>query len=226
MMKNTRTRCFSGKAFNLLILSLGRRAKRQIMKIFSPLLFPYLCIMALSGCSLFGHSGVEIAPYKVLEKEDALELRHYERLVLATTAMPSGMNDQRDPFYKLFDYISGKNESTKKIPMTAPVFMDQADEATESMSFVLPESFLIETAPIPKDPAVKLEEIVNYTVAAITFSGSLNQDTINTHKIILEEWIARKGFEKRGAAKAAGYNPPFTIPALRRNEVLIPVLKP
>jgi hypothetical protein len=196
------------------------------MKTPSLLLFLSLCVMSLSGCSIFGHSGVEIAPYKVLEKEDALELRHYERLVLVATAMPSGMNDQRDPFYKLFDYISGKNESTKEIPMTAPVFLDQADETTEFMSFVLPESFSIETAPIPKDPAVKLKEIVNYTVAAITFSGSFNQDNINTHKIILEEWIARKGFEKRGAAKAAGYNPPFTIPALRRNEVLIPVIKP
>ena len=94
--------------------------------------------MALSGCSVFGHSGVEIAPYEVLEKEDALELRQYERLVLVTTAMPTGMNEQSDPFYKLFDYISGKNELTKEIPMTAPVFMDQADETTESMSFVLP----------------------------------------------------------------------------------------
>ena len=196
------------------------------MKISLPFLFLCLCIMALSGCSVFGHSGVEIAPYEVLEKEDALELRQYERLVLVTTAMPTGMNEQSDPFYKLFDYISGKNELTKEIPMTAPVFMDQADETTESMSFVLPESFSIETAPIPEDPAVKLEEIVNYTVAAITFSGSLNQATINTHKIILEDWIARKGFEKRGAAKAAGYNPPFTIPALRRNEVLIPVIRP
>ena len=196
------------------------------MKISSPFLFLCLCVMALSGCSVFGHSGVEIAPYEVLEKEDALELRQYERLVLVTTAMPTGMNEQSDPFYKLFDYISGKNELTKEIPMTAPVFMDQADETTESMSFVLPESFSIETAPIPEDPAVKLEEIVNYTVAAITFSGSLNQATINTHKIILEDWIARKGFEKRGAAKAAGYNPPFTIPALRRNEVLIPVIRP
>jgi len=198
------------------------------MKTPSPLsfLYLYLCIMALSGCSMFGHSGVEIAPYEVLEKEDALELRHYERLVLVTTAMPTGMHDQRDPFYKLFDYISGKNESTKEIPMTAPVFLDQADEMTEFMSFVLPENFSIETAPLPKDPAVKLEEIVNYTVAAITFSGSFNQDNINSHKIILEEWIVRKGFEQRGPAKAAGYNPPFTIPALRRNEVLMPVIKP
>jgi len=197
------------------------------MKIPSHLfLWIYFCVVALSGCSMFGHSDVEIAPYEVLEREDALELRHYQRLVLATTTMPSGMNEQREPFYKLFDYISGENESRKEISMTAPVFMDQADDATESMSFVLPENFSIETAPLPKDPGVKLEEIVNFTVAAITFSGLLNQENINTHRIILEEWIARKGFEPRGAPKAAGYNPPFTIPALRRNEVLIPVIKP
>ena len=197
------------------------------MKLSSPLvLLSILLIVAQSGCSVFGHSGVEIAPYEILEKEDALELRYYKRLVLVTTAMPTGMHDQRDPFNKLFDYISGKNVSKKEMPMTAPVFLEQANETTEFMSFVLPENFSFETAPIPKDPAVKLEEIVKYTVAAIRFSGSFNQDNINTHKIILEEWIARKGFEKRGPAKAAGYNPPFTIPALRRNEVLIPVVKP
>lgn len=175
---------------------------------------------------MFGKSDVEIAPYTVLEKEANLELRHYERLVLVTTAMPDGMDSQNSPFYKLFDYISGKNEGTKEIPMTAPVFMDQADSTTESMSFVLPENFTIETAPPPQDPAVKLEEIKDYTVAAITFSGLLKQKNIDKHKAILEEWITRKGFKKTGAVKAAGYNPPFTIPALRRNEVLIPVKKP
>lgn len=196
------------------------------MKFSSPLLFLSVLVVTLSGCSVFGHSGVEIAPYEILEKEDALELRHYERLVLVTTPMPSGMNEQRDPFYKLFDYISGKNASTKEISMTAPVFLEQAHEATKFMSFVLPESYSIDTAPLPKDPAVQLEEIVHFTVAVITFSGFFNQDNINRHKTILEEWIARRGFEQRGAAKAAGYNPPFTIPALRRNEVLIPVIKP
>ena len=193
------------------------------MKIFLPLLLLSLPTMTLSGCSVFGHSGVQVAPYEVLEKESALELRHYARLVLVTTGMPNGMNEQRDPFSKLFDYISGENGSTKEIPMTAPVLLEQTNAGTESMAFVLPENFSINTAPLPKDPTVQLEEIVNYTVAAITFSGSLNQDTINSHKIILEEWIARKGFQKKGEAKAAGYNPPFTIPALRKNEILIPV---
>ena len=195
-------------------------------KIQSLLLSLGVTALVISGCSVFGNSGIEIAPYEILEKEKALELRHYERLVLVTTAMPKGMTNQRVPFRKLFDYISGKNVSTKEIPMTAPVLLEQVNQSTESMAFVLPRSFSIDTAPLPRDPSVKLEEVVNYTVASITFSGSFNQDSINEHKTMLEEWMARKGFEKIGDAKAAGYNPPFTIPALRRNEVLIPVVQP
>jgi hypothetical protein len=169
---------------------------------------------------------VDIAPYEVLEKDDGIEVRHYERLVLVTTAMPSGMEEQRDPFHKLFDYISGKNELTKEIPMTAPVFVEQADNTSESMSFVLPENYSRETAPAPKDPAVQVEELVDYPVASITFNGAFEQDSINTHKNVLEKWVASRGFKQKGAVKAAGYNPPWTIPALRKNEVWIPIGKP
>lgn len=181
--------------------------------------------LMISGCSVFGESGVEIAPYKVLEKEEAFELRHYELLVLVTTPM-SGLNEQNNPFSKLFGYISGENADTQEIAMTAPVFMDQGNNQSETMSFVLPASFSYEDAPKPQDPSVKLEKIEDYTVATATFSGFLKQVNIQKHKALLESWIEKKEFKIKGPAKAAGYNPPFTIPALRRNEILIPVEKP
>ena len=110
--------------------------------------------------------------------------------------------------------------------MTAPVFMDQGDQGAQTMSFVLPSSFDFRQAPVPKDPDVRLEEVSDYTVAAIVFSGLFNQDNINKHRARLEDWIAARGYESLGSVRAAGYNPPFTIPALRRNEVLISVKKP
>jgi hypothetical protein len=189
----------------------------------------FLCVIMLSvsgGGPVFGKSGVEELPYTVLDKEDNFELRHYDRLVLVTTPMQDGTERQNSPFNTLFKYISGENQATTEIPMTAPVFMDQADQATEYMSFVLPEDFTIETAPVPQDPTVKLEEITDYTVATVTFSGFLKQDNIEKHKALLETWIARKALKKIGPVKAAGYNPPFTIPAMRRNEILIQVQKP
>lgn len=193
------------------------------------IIFLPICLIAvimIQGCSVFGDSGVEVAPYEMIKKQDAFEVRHYERLILVTTQAPDGMDDQKSPFYKLFNYISGENTKEQKISMTAPVFMDQIDNTMETMSFVLPADFTIETAPIPQDPSVQLEEITDYTVATVTFSGLLSQKNIAKHIGMLEQWIASEGFEMIGAAKAAGYNPPFTIPALRRNEILIPIKKP
>lgn len=179
-------------------------------------------ILSLGGCSVFGNSGVEIAPYEVLEKDGAYELRHYKSLVLVTTPMQD-LDEDSNPFYKLFNYISGENKAEQEFAMTAPVFMDQLDGKTETMSFVLPKDFKIADAPAPSDADVKLKEIKDYTVATITFSGSLNRKNIDANQVLLEAWVEKKGYDVTGAAKAAGYNPPFTIPAFRRNEVLIPV---
>ncbi len=203
-----------------------------------------LCTFALSGCSVFGESGVEVAPYTVLKtaSDTNIELRHYDSLVLVTTPMNGGMdNGQNAAFGRLFKYISGENIDQSKIAMTAPVFM--SDEAKSegqkiamtapvfmgnnndnfTMSFVLPATMTIDTAPLPTNKDVTLEEIKNYKVAAIKFSGYLNQDTIDAHKMKLENWINANGYKATGQYKSAGYNPPFTIPALRRNEVMIPI---
>ena len=193
------------------------------MKVLLPIMMLCISLSMVTGCSMFGNSGVEIAPYKVLKKEGAFELRYYNRMVLVTASMPQGMDNQRGSFYKLFGYISGENSDAKKIPMTAPVFMDQVNKKTETMSFVLPDDYTMDMAPDPQDETVKLQELKDYTVAVITFNGLLKQDNITKHQMLLEQWIISNGFEKTGSIKAAGYNPPFTIPALRRNEILISV---
>lgn len=186
----------------------------------------YAITIFVAGCTVFGDNQVNEAPYTVLEKADNnIELRYYDRLILVTTPM-SDDSDRSSAFSKLFRYISGENKVTQKIAMTAPVYMDQADNTSETMSFVLPKDFTIETAPSPQDPSVKLEEITDLTVAVITFSGMLERDNINTHQAILEKWIAQEGYTKTGQIKTAGYNPPYTIPSLRRNEVLIEIKKP
>ena len=94
------------------------------------------------------------------------------------------------------------------------------------MSFVLPQTFASSTAPSPIDPSVKITELNNFTVAVISFSGLLNQDTILANKALPQNWINKRGLEINGKVKAAGYNPPFTLPFLRRNEILIPVKMP
>ena len=180
----------------------------------------------LSACSMFGEVSVDVAPFEIIEANGAFELRHYERLVLVSTNMPNGMDTVSRPFRRLFDYISGKNAKKEQIVMTAPVFMDQVGDTTEAMSFILPENQSLITAPSPLNPEVKLTEYVDYNVAVITYRGFLNQKTISAHKVLLENWVALRGLKIIGEAKAAGYNPPFTIPFLRRNEIFIPIEMP
>lgn len=182
--------------------------------------------LCLSACTMFGDISVNVAPFELISADGPFEVRHYERLVLASTKMPQGMDSASGPFRRLFDYISGNNEKKENIAMTAPVFMDQSGQTTEAMSFVLPENLSLISAPSPANPAVKLVEISNYTVAVVSFSGFLNQKSISTNKTLLENWIANRGFKTIGIAKAAGYNPPFTLPFLRRNEVFIPIKRP
>ena len=62
-------------------------------------------------------------------------------------------------------------------------------------------------------------------VSTSHFSGFLNQGSISTHRAKLQKWIMGRGFKIIGEPKAAGYNPPFTLPFLRRNEILIPIEK-
>ena len=190
----------------------------------APLLI-VISFLTLSGCSVFGDVSVKIAPFKVIEFDGDFEVRHYERLVLVSTNMPNGMDSASNPFYRLFNYISGENDKAEKIAMTAPVFMEQEDQKTKAMSFVLPEETSLTMAPLPSDQAIQLTELKDYIVAVITFSGFLNQKSVLTHRALLENWIADRGFKITGAAKAAGYNPPFTLPFLRRNEIIIPIKK-
>jgi len=184
-----------------------------------------ICSLALSGCSVFGDVSVDIIPYETVEKNASFEVRRYESLVFASTHMSEGLDSAYAPFRKLFDYISGNNKNTEKIAMTAPVFLDQHEQTTETMSFVLPANFSLSTTPLPKDTAVKLSELRNFTVAVISFSGFLNQSSILIHRSKLQNWIIKRGFKAIGQPKAAGYNPPFTLPFLRRNEILIPIEK-
>ena len=91
------------------------------------------------------------------------------------------------------------------------------------MSFVMPKEFALQTTPRPTDPDVKVSELKNYKVAAITFSGTLSRSNVAKHRDILTDWINANGYTAISEPIEAGYNGPMTLPMLRRNEVLIEI---
>ena len=57
----------------------------------------------------------------------------------------------------------------------------------------------------------------------IRFNGRADQNDFARETRKLEAWIADRGLRIVGFPEQAQYNPPWTLPAMRRNEVLIPV---
>ena len=135
-------------------------------------------------------------------------------------------------FRVLADFIFGNNEGKKqlsmtgeitqqagtKIAMTAPVQQEKTD--TEwAISFIMPSTFSIDTVPNPINERIKIIQIPSKRYAVITFSGRSTEENLTTHTNELKKYINGSSYSKAGNAKYAFYNPPWTLPFLRRNEV-------
>ena len=89
--------------------------------------------------------------------------------------------------------------------------------------FVLPASYSIHTAPEPLNEDVKLSSQPQKRVAVVRYSGSPHEKAIDEKTIQLQQWIAANDLTPVLEPRWAGYNPPWTLPFLRRNEVMIDV---
>jgi hypothetical protein len=184
---------------------------------------------------------VEEAPYRVVQKEGAFELREYEPQILAEVVVDGDLEDAGNKaFNLLFRYISGENRGRAKIAMTAPVAQERTPEKITmtapvsqqsapggwAVSFMMPSSYTLETLPVPDNPAVVIRQVPARRVAAIRYSGTWSGARYRDHLARLEAWIRASGFVSSGEPVWARYDPPFMPWFLRRNEVLIPVAPP
>jgi hypothetical protein len=202
-----------------------------------------IIIVFISGCSVFGINSVEEARYQVIKKVDNYELREYQALLVVETQIDADFEEAGGlAFDRLFGYISGNNEQKSKIAMTAPVIARQNNsEQGEKINmtapvfeekndggwrfmFVLPASYSIETAPIPLDPEVKLSVIPKKKVAVNRYTGFWDEKVMIEKMKQLDDWVVANDLVAASKPRWAGYNPPWTIPFLRRNEVMIDVM--
>lgn len=191
-----------------------------------------------AGCSLFGKGSEEQPSYQVVLKQDNKEIRKYESYIVAKTTISGSFKDaQSEGFRILAGYIFGKNKSQQKIAMTAPVVQKSESEKISmtapvviasnenkswTMTFSMPSQFTIETLPVPTDKRIQIEKVEERFVAAITFSGFWGESKNADEAKKLKEWMkGNQDYELTSEAMFAGYNPPWTLPFLRRNEMLI-----
>ncbi len=111
---------------------------------------------------------------------------------------------------------------SEKIAMTAPV-LQQGDGLTWTVRFVMPARYTLDTLPRPTDPSVRLREIPGKRYAAIRFTGLNTPETLAARTDELSAAIRARGLVPASAPLYAFYNPPWTLPFLRRNEVMLEV---
>ena len=189
-------------------------------------------VAAVGASNLYQRAATETVPYTVVARLDDVELRRYpESTVVETTA-----DSQPAAFRRLFRYIAGANTGETEIEMTAPVEMSaggatiamtapvEVGGANENrMRFYLPEEYSTETAPQPTDDAVELVEMPERTLAVRRFSWRPTEERIEREKTALLDRLDESNVPVAGEPFFMGYDAPWTLPFLRRNEVAVEV---
>jgi len=162
----------------------------------------------------------ETAEYTVVGSDADIEIRDYAGLVLAETTMSTGDASRNGSFGRLFRFIAGNNSNQQSIAMTTPVFVDP-DPANSRMAFVLPQDVASVGAPEPKDESVELGEFRTGRYAVLRFSGSISEKSQDEAHARLLARMDELGLKALSGPQFAYYDPPWTIPSMRRNEVLV-----
>ena len=180
-------------------------------------------LFILTFCTLYilSYSTVmanEEAKYEVIDKNEVFEIRKYsDRLAVET--MTSGIDSN---FRKLFNYISGRNDTQEKIKMTTPVTQVEKN-GNMSMQFYLPSKFNSENAPNPSREDVKVVNIEGGYYAVLRYSGRASDGNFLKHKEILEKELKNNNISIVSPPIRATYDSPFTLPMNRRNEAMFKV---
>ena len=180
-----------------------------------------LIIQLFCFFSILTYSNVmanEEANYEIIDKNDIYEIRKYsDRLAVET--MTSGIDSN---FRKLFNYISGRNDTEEKIKMTTPVTQVEKN-GNMSMQFYLPSKFNSDNVPNPSREDVKIISIKGGYYAVIRYSGRASDGNFLKHKKILENELQKKKISIISPPIRATYDSPFTLPTNRRNEAMFKV---
>jgi hypothetical protein len=203
------------------------------------------CASVLAALSPTPAMATEEPKFELVERAGAFELRRYGPMIVAETWVEGSLGEgSSEGFRRIAGYIFGNNKSrtaegseriamtvpvtmqpgaSQKIAMTAPVTTESAGNASGRwrMHFVMPAQYTMVTLPVPTDPLVTLREVGEQRVAVRIFSGFVTDARVQEETDLLVAWMKERGLEPLAAPQLARYNPPWSIPFLRRNEILV-----
>ncbi|TRZ66691.1 MAG: heme-binding protein [Comamonadaceae bacterium] len=197
---------------------------------------------------------IEEPPYKVLVTENSFEIRQYAPMLIAETLVEGDMDEASSKGFRLIaDFIFGNNQvsdsqlkskiamtapvtaepQSSKISMTAPVTLEPSSAAMTMqttnqwrISFVMPSQYTMDTIPKPKNNAVRLKEIPSRYFAVHTYSGFNNLARVQSKTDETVAWTGKRSLKMIGTPQISRYDPPWTLPMFRRNEIMVEISAP
>ena len=190
---------------------------------------------------------IETPRYAVITKNREYEVREYEPYIVAKAEVPGPYASALNRGFRIIaDYIFGNNmragyaimqgnendlqvgsqqsKGSEKIAMTAPVISEKAGlnvHGSYSISFVMPSKYSMDTLPVPRDARVKIDTVERRKVAVINFSGYATDRRTQEKCDKFRRMLERDGIRRSPKCKVAQYNPPWTFPLMRHNELII-----
>ena len=184
-------------------------------------------------------SAIEEPAFKSLLKEGDYEVRQYAPTVVAEVVVGGDLDTASSRGFRLVaGYIFGGNRAvsavsaepgSERIAMTAPVVaVPEGGQHLEGanrwrVQFVMPSKYTLATLPRPNNPAVSLRELPGHRTAVLRFSGFMNEAKVEGKAEELRAWLQARGMRAVGPPRLLRYDPPWTLPFMRRHEVVFDV---
>lgn len=194
---------------------------------------------ALAACSVVGiRGGTEEPAYAVVRTvSPALEIRRYEARIAAETLVAGDEWSARsEGFRRLAGYIFGGNQAAASIAMTAPVSVAPSERIAMTapvatartpegwrVRFFMPATYTLATLPRPNDSRVEIVAVPPAVYAVYRYSGSISAEATARAQRELRRLLEGSGYAAEGEVVNWFYDPPWTLPPLRRNEAAVAV---
>ncbi len=217
---------------------------------------PYLASLVLGLGLLWikPAMAIEEPKYEVVTADAQFEVRHYVPILIAETIVEGDMDAASSKGFRLIaDFIFGNNQQadsdkkakiamtapvtvepqSSKIAMTAPVTVEpQAAESnmktakTWRINFVMPSQYTLANIPKPKNNAVSLREVPSKYFIVHKYSGFNTVSRVQTKTDETVEWAIKRSYKMIGRPQLSRYDPPWTLPMFRRNEIMLEIAAP
>ncbi len=200
------------------------------------ILILFLVLLAMSGTIM---SQVNEPKFKVVESHGNIEIREYAPLLVAEASVEGERKEAISKGFRILaDYIFGNNAPHQKISMTAPVTQQQGEKIAMTapviqqaldhnghwkVRFVMPAEYMLENLPQPNNIQVKILSVPTKRYAVIRFSDLAGEKNLQKHLEELRRWTNKEKLNIIGEPIFAFYNPPWTLPFMRRNEIMMEV---